>query len=55
MHERQLYVQENFNKKSSVDLSAEHTRYPWQPYPATGMKITLVHKFSYIHTYVFYY
>lgn len=47
MHERQLYVQENSKLKTSLD-SYKHVQpavYPWQPYPAKGMKKI---KFSYI-------
>lgn len=37
MHNRQLYVQENTELYKSLDASPkymQHTKYPWQPYPA---------------------
>ncbi|XP_012223213.2 eukaryotic translation initiation factor 2-alpha kinase-like [Linepithema humile] len=44
MHEKQLYVQENFNlQNSDLDLFStrvQHTRYPWQPYPADETALT---------------
>lgn len=42
MHDRQLYVQENIDIYKSLDTSPvrmQHSKYPWQPYPAIGMKV----------------
>ncbi|CAD1475311.1 unnamed protein product, partial [Heterotrigona itama] len=42
MHNRQLYVQENTELYKSLDASPrymQHTKYPWQPYPAIGNAI----------------
>lgn len=53
MHEKQLYVQENF--KSLMDKSLDyiqHKEYPWDPYPAVGMKIMLIF-FLYITKLIF--
>lgn len=41
MHNRQLYVQENTELYKSLDASPrymQHTKYPWQPHPAIGMR-----------------
>ncbi|XP_012530974.1 eukaryotic translation initiation factor 2-alpha kinase [Monomorium pharaonis] len=36
MHDRQLYVQENHYNRNSFDSKhVQHTKYQWQPYPAT--------------------
>ncbi|XP_014483949.1 PREDICTED: eukaryotic translation initiation factor 2-alpha kinase-like [Dinoponera quadriceps] len=42
MHQRQLYVQENFKLKKTLDSSRKQlypTIYPWQPFPAIGTTI----------------
>lgn len=47
MHEKQLYVQENFSlQDSDLDLSStnvQHAKYSWQPYPADGIKIMFIY------------
>ncbi|XP_029032287.1 eukaryotic translation initiation factor 2-alpha kinase isoform X1 [Osmia bicornis bicornis] len=39
MHDRQLYIQENGELHKSLEISqkhVQHSKYPWQPYPAVG-------------------
>lgn len=41
MHDKQLYVQENAEVQKLLEASPryiQHSKYPWQPYPAIGMK-----------------
>ncbi|XP_011057621.1 PREDICTED: eukaryotic translation initiation factor 2-alpha kinase isoform X1 [Acromyrmex echinatior] len=47
MHERQLYVQENYNNKNLLESKyVQYVKYPWQPYPAaiTAVVNTLPNK-----------
>ncbi|XP_076760849.1 eukaryotic translation initiation factor 2-alpha kinase [Xylocopa sonorina] len=42
MHDRQLYIQENTELHKSLEASPnylQHSKYPWQPYPAVGSAI----------------
>ncbi|CAK9803135.1 Eukaryotic translation initiation factor 2-alpha kinase [Anthophora plagiata] len=43
MHNRQLYVQENAELYKSLEATpryVQHSKYPWQPYPAIGNAVT---------------
>ncbi|CAK9829144.1 Eukaryotic translation initiation factor 2-alpha kinase 3 [Anthophora retusa] len=43
MHNRQLYVQENAELYKSLEATPryiQHSKYPWQPYPAIGNAVT---------------